>query len=153
MKAKTRRTVKRAVPIVMAVIMVLSVIVSALSSAVTAYADDDSESRTSNLANAVRASAYKDITLKASIGAIPGQTVDSFITFSNNGNYSVDIKNVVIEEEATPFSFMPEENEFTVPAKGTYDLNVAVETSSSAPKGTYQELKVGFDIGKSNPYL
>ena len=38
MKAKTRRTVKRAVPIVMAVIMVLSVIVSALSSAVTAYA-------------------------------------------------------------------------------------------------------------------
>ncbi len=150
MKAKTRRTVKRAVPIVMAVIMVLSVIVSALSSAVTAYADDDSESRTSNLANAVRASAYKDITLKASIGAIPGQTVDSFITFSNNGNYSVDIKNVVIEEEATPFSFMPEENEFTVPAKGTYDLNVAVETSSSAPKGTYQELKVGFDIGKSN---
>ena len=38
MKAKTRRTVKRAVPIVMAVVMVLSVIVSALSSAVTAYA-------------------------------------------------------------------------------------------------------------------
>ncbi len=144
MKMKTKRMIKRVAPVVMAAIMVLGVIGSVLSSMVTAYADD----RGSNLKNSRLLTMYNDIDVKASIGAIPGQEVNSIITFSNKGDNSVDIKGVDIADDESPFSLIPDEDLFTVPAKGTYDLNVRVDTSGAAPEGTYQELKVRFDLDK-----
>ncbi len=136
MRMKTKRILKRAVPIVMAVIMILGVIGSALSSIVTVQALPHGDEY-----RAIQK--YKDIKVSASIGVVTGQEADGVVVFENNGDSSVEIESFSVDDENVPFEIIPDEQSFTLPAKGTYNLNVKVE-ANAAPEGTYSEIKVHF---------
>ncbi len=143
MRMKTKRILKRAVPIVMAVIMILGVIGSAMMSMMTAHADETGI-HAANSPEGRAKKKYNDMNVIAYLGAIAGQDVDGVVTFENKSDTSVEISDFRIATETTYFTITPDETSFTVPANGEYDLNVSLYTSSGAENKTYQKENVAF---------